>query len=120
MQPTRFPQISQLLKLHLIKSLSLNTCDTCLEFPSLTKSYKCAYVSLVSDPMKPDSADSLSSKQNIRGKKISGRKTHQLRAAVVKAAQVEGDGPGPSLGPLPPSPPRGSTGRNARKHLGTV
>ena len=47
-------------------------------------------------------------------------KTHQRRAALVEAAQVEGASPGPSLGPLSPSPPRGSTGRNAGKHLGTV
>ena len=43
-----------------------------------------------------------------------------MRAALVEAAQVERAGPGPSLGPLSPSPLRGSTGRNAGKTLGTV
>ena len=51
---------------------------------------------------------------------MSGCKTHQMRAALDEAAQVEGTGPGPSLGPLSPSPLRGSTGRNAGKYLGTV
>ena len=43
-----------------------------------------------------------------------------MRAALVEAAQVEGAGPGPSLGSPSPSPLRGSTGRNSGKHLGTV
>ena len=41
---------------------------------------------------------------------MSGCKTHKMRAALVKAAQVEGAGPGPSLGPPSPSPLRGSMG----------
>ena len=41
---------------------------------------------------------------------MSGCKTHQLRAAVVKAAQVEGAGQDPRWDPLPPSPLRGPLG----------
>ena len=56
--------------------------------------------SLFYDPMKQDSAGSLSGKYS---KKIPGCKTHQMRVAVVEAGQVEEGGPG--LGPLSPYAP---------------
>lgn len=75
--------------------------------------------SLFSDPMKPDSTNSLSGKQNIR-KGFRDEKTEQRREALVNAGQREESGIQSLDGTSLTLSLRWSTGRNPMKHLGTV
>ena len=45
--------------------------------------------------LKQDAADHSVANKTLEEKKISQCKTHQIRATLGKAAQVEEDGPGP-------------------------